>query len=861
MAVEPDKNAAPPPAEEEEGSCPSVPKSVRSSTEEIRAVAQKFADQPVQNPEPGVWGVLTAISKNSRQRDEGMNMILTLNEHKIGRCVQDSKFKIAAIAISATHCRIYRDISSNQVYIKDCSTNGTYLNWTKLRKNLPAERLHHGDIISFVGPPHDDENSYAFVYRKVCEATSLGNGNSILKRHREEFISESKRQKGIGIGSADPVSLDDVRSLQRSNSDLRQQLESHVSTIETLKSENRVALTRHENEIKELKETISSPLLEQIKELKHSLDEKKKEFDSLNSSKSVLESSIKELNERLDASKQSYLDSNEIIQSQKATISELEKQLEEERNLRREERKKASEDLKSAVEKVQLESQEEIKKQNNIFQKQQKEQQEVINKLQESEKESRVLVETLRSKLEDARENLVVSDKKVRQLESQLQDEQLKCTNHKNKSEALESELKTLKSELENEKQVAREEAWAKVSSLELEVASSIRELSIEKQRFQGARERIILRETQLRAFYSTTEEISALFAKQQEQLKAMQKTLEDEENYENALDLNLDRSPSKHLTDQVLSKNTETSQKSNNDETQDLEFTSEIRDSTKGFGSEFETERVLETENQVGETEALNPTKPLTETEQMDEDTLNPTKPLTETEQMDEEETLNPTKPLTETEQMDEESLNPAKPLTETEQIEEEESLNPAKPLTETEQIEEEESLNPKPQTETEQIEEESLNPKPQSESGLVRTADLLASEGLGSWAVGTESINNEENNNIININNNNNNESCNEINVSEIAAAAAADALMILEGQASRSPKKLSQEGKDEERKLNAMIEIVDPEFGRKISTVDCDKVGYISDAETEDSCSSTDDDDGGNGNDDVMVEDSIG
>lgn len=41
-------------------------------------------------------------------------------------------------------------------------------------------------------------------------------------------------------------------------------------------------------------------------------------------------------------------------------------------------------------------------------------------------------------------------------------------------------------------------------------------------------------RETQLRAFYSTTEEIQGLFAKQQEQLKAMQRTLEDEENYEN---------------------------------------------------------------------------------------------------------------------------------------------------------------------------------------------------------------------------------------------------------------------------------------------------------------------------------------
>ncbi|KAJ9556739.1 hypothetical protein OSB04_011353 [Centaurea solstitialis] len=42
-------------------------------------------------------------------------------------------------------------------------------------------------------------------------------------------------------------------------------------------------------------------------------------------------------------------------------------------------------------------------------------------------------------------------------------------------------------------------------------------------------RKRFACRETPLRAFYSTTEEISSLFAKQQEQLKSMQKTLEDE--------------------------------------------------------------------------------------------------------------------------------------------------------------------------------------------------------------------------------------------------------------------------------------------------------------------------------------------
>ncbi|RZR90513.1 hypothetical protein BHM03_00018405 [Ensete ventricosum] len=246
--------------------------------------------------------------------------------------------------------------------------------------------------------------------------------------------------------------------------------------------------------------------------------------------------------------------------SQKATISEIEARLDEERNQRREERQKAAADLNSALKRAQLEAQEEIKRQSEIHLRQHKEQQEVINKLEVSE--------------EGARESLVTSEKKVRQLEIQVKDEQVALISSRKfggghvsslptlrqseldlsllwililislvfvsviilqKSEALESELENLRKELESEKQVAREEAWAKVSALELEIAAAIRDLSIEKQRFQGARERIILRETQLRAFYSTTEEISSLFAKQQEQLKAMQRTLEDEEHYENA--------------------------------------------------------------------------------------------------------------------------------------------------------------------------------------------------------------------------------------------------------------------------------------------------------------------------------------
>ncbi|XP_058102448.1 uncharacterized protein LOC131246384 isoform X2 [Magnolia sinica] len=544
----------------------------RSAIEFILSIARKLSAQPLQNSEPGAWGVLTAISANARKRPQGMNILLSADEHWLGRLVGDTRFQIEGGAVSANHCKIYRkhvaakDVEQTSnlttVFLKDNSTNGTFLNWEKLKKQSPEAQVQHGDIISFVAAPHN-ELALAFVYREICKSGDLENG-SALKRKSDEFVSENKRLKGLGIGAPEgPISLDDVRSLQRSNTDLRKQLESHVHTIETLRSETRAAVVRHENEVKELKESVSLSYLDKIKELQHELEVKQKELAEVSTISAERQHAVEDLNERLSASIQSRVDADEIIHSQKATISELEVQLDDERNQRREEREKAVADLKAALQRAQAEAQEEIKRQADAALRQERELQEVISKLQESDKESRALVETLRSKLEDARESVVVSEKKVRQLEAQLHEEQLAAANGRKKAELLESEVKRLRKELESEK-VAREEAWAKVSALVLEMSAAIRDLSMEKQRFQGARERIILRETQLRAFYSTTEEISALFTKQQEQLKAMQKTLEDEENYDNT-SVDVDLNVMKENINGSLWRKREEAQRSNN--------------------------------------------------------------------------------------------------------------------------------------------------------------------------------------------------------------------------------------------------------------------------------------------------------
>ncbi|XP_021692821.2 uncharacterized protein LOC110673899 isoform X2 [Hevea brasiliensis] len=523
-----------------------------SPKEFILSVASNISSQPLTNPDPNVWGVLTAISNNARKRHQGINMLLTGDEHCIGRLVEDMRFQIESTAVSGKHCKIYRknltveDVEhpSNfhtSVFLKDTSTNGTFLNWKKLNKSNPELKLKHGDIISFAAPPQH-ELAFAFVYREVLRSTPLMEG-AVAKRKSEEIVSENKRLKGIGIGAPEgPISLDDFRSLQRSNTELRKQLESQVLAIDTLRNEHRATIEHHDSELKGMKESVTKSYLDQLKELQNMLDVKQKEMVEVNRISAEQKHALEDLNERLAASRQSCIEANEIIKSHKVSISELETQLEEERDQRREERQKAVADLKAALQRVQSEAQEEIKRQSDAASQRERELQEEINKLQEREKKWCSQVETLRPKLEEARQKLVISDNKVRQLEAQVVEEQLASASGRKRVEELEQEMKQLRKELDREK-AAREEAWAKVSALELEINATVRDLEFERRRLKGARERIMLRETQLRAFYSTTEEISVLFAKQQEQLKAMQKTLEDEENYENTsvdIDLNL---------------------------------------------------------------------------------------------------------------------------------------------------------------------------------------------------------------------------------------------------------------------------------------------------------------------------------
>ncbi|CAI9768960.1 unnamed protein product [Fraxinus pennsylvanica] len=139
-------------------------------------------------------------------------------------------------------------------------------------------------------------------------------------------------------------------------------------------------------DIRELKESVSKSYLDQLSELCRSLEAKEKELAGLNRISAEQKHGIEDLNERLSASVQSGDEANEIInRHKKAKVHFLVKV-----------------HLGSCGKggnAYLAEAEEEIKRISDAALRREKEQQDVINKLQEAEKDICSLVETLRSKL------------------------------------------------------------------------------------------------------------------------------------------------------------------------------------------------------------------------------------------------------------------------------------------------------------------------------------------------------------------------------------------------------------------------------------------------------------------------------
>ncbi|XP_024537891.1 myosin heavy chain, striated muscle-like isoform X3 [Selaginella moellendorffii] len=503
-------------------------------------------EQILQEPLPAgvndrTWGVLSALSDAAKKRAQGQHMFLTLPEHTLGRMVADSLFLFDSPSISGRHCRIFRknittdDGISGAAYIKDSSSNGTYVNGQRLRKDSPELRLQHGDVISLAALPELAlaENGFAYVFRD----TSSG-----LKRKPVELSKneDGKRMKMSGSGIGDgPVNLADVRRLERSNQELRQKLELECNKSDSLNADLRAAKSSTESIVREAVDQCKSVYTQKLADLQAELSTKVSSMEEFSAKCVQQESVIEDLNNRLKGAAQSRMEAEEALKNSfKANREELEKQLEDERSQRRKERQEIEAQHKSAVDRIRTEAEQDSNRQAEAFSRQRGQLEDKMAALQDSVTEYRVQIESQRKQLgmqEEERETRMNFEKKGQELQIQLNTEQHASAALR---QELEKTIRDLEMSLNNLEECKHEKdaAHIKIASLQLEKEEVLNKLKLESQRFEGARDRILLRETQLRAFQSTAEEISALQQKQQFQLQAMMQTLKDDDaEYANA--------------------------------------------------------------------------------------------------------------------------------------------------------------------------------------------------------------------------------------------------------------------------------------------------------------------------------------
>lgn len=381
-------------------------------------------------------------------------------------------------------------------------------------------------------------------------------------------------------------------------------------------------------------------------------------------------------------------------------------------------------------------------------------------------------------------------------------------------------------------------------------------------------------RETQLRAFYSTTEEISSLFSKQQEQLKAMQRTLEDEENYESTLmSVDLNKVPLATVaTDDTRMKpldclknmvgassaspeNTQVSEHSSSDEDVNMTEQHDGDDTAEG-----------------GSTQGLECTSPERSEERLrsgfqgNHVSTAPEREVTDTEQVPETESqaLN-----VGYDQRCDTMGGETMPLEDEVQLPENEE--PTALLKDAGQPQANVDLIPIPDDgighcSEEKHELDCSESKHDIHAGAIGTADLLTSEVAGSWVVETAPSVNGENESPRSLG-----DAGDAAEQGEDGDSMGAGALLTLvnsEGQAAGSQNNVdhgSSKITDHHRVLSAMIEIVDPEFKKHMSRSGVGNVEPTSDAETdegiEEGGSDSGSDSDGDSTEEALVEDSVG
>ncbi|GAQ79380.1 hypothetical protein KFL_000290300 [Klebsormidium nitens] len=513
----------------------------------VAEVAPGIAADPVVARRPEQWGLLTAVSAAAKERKQGQDIILYRKEHLLGRLVPDTHYKFDLTNVSGKHCKVFLETRKTEegeetvVLVQDSSSNGTFINGVRLEKGGTPLVLQNADILSLVGVP-DADAALAYVFRAVNAIGAPLPAEQIVAAKPQqpapapvrqpapkrkpsppasgvvgsEQPSEGKRARA-GDGAADVVRLDDMKRLQRSNEELTRGKEAQQRTIEALKADMRSAEQKHQEEKAEMEKGWKAKLEQAQAEAKEHVAG----LERSKAAQSQQQSAIEDLQRRLEAAGQSRKEADEAIKNHLTTINELTRGLDNERKARAAEKLQAEDEQKAAVEKVRAEAQAELARKTEGAEREKEEQAKRLQQLQDTEKEIRTQNESLRAKLEQQRELLVGAQEQERRLQARVAEERAGTGAQRAQLEAAQAELRKKEDALQLER-AQRVQAESSVKSLSTRLEEMTNKLAFETERLHGLKDRILVRETQLRAFHSTTAKAFPLLQTMMEQLDTM---------------------------------------------------------------------------------------------------------------------------------------------------------------------------------------------------------------------------------------------------------------------------------------------------------------------------------------------------
>eukprot|EP00850_Spirogloea_muscicola_P022407 SM000292S11262 [mRNA] locus=s292:3555:8476:- [translate_table: standard] len=284
-------------------------------------------------------------------------------------------------------------------------------------------------------------------------------------------------------------------------------------------------------ELRKELEDVNAAHKAELQNLKEELDKERSERAAQAAELATELLEVQLLRGRAEAAVQACNVAEDAVKRHVAQVAALERAIEEDRAQQQAELREAHVQQEKAMDNLRATAAQDFVRLKEEAAEQQKRQDDCLHALKRAEASSREAMQRLQSELDLEQQELAKWREQARYLQEQREADAKASSLAIQGLAEIKQQLMTLEAELARE-QALRSAAEHKVISLEHDAQASTQALELEKQQLRGACERVMLRETQLRAIHAAAVDIVALQQQQQQQLACMMGALEDMEGH-----------------------------------------------------------------------------------------------------------------------------------------------------------------------------------------------------------------------------------------------------------------------------------------------------------------------------------------